>query len=125
MISDEAPSASPEVRHRSAGDRPDAPAGARRPDGAERATTAPTQAAPPSTSERHIGVAGVKGAIAGFLVLVPIAGGISLLAGFDPLGALGIGAFAGIWGGPGFGGMLGATLAYTRTERRRHTGAQV
>ena len=34
-------------------------------------------------------------------------------------------AFAGIWGGPGFGGMLGATLAYTRTERRRHTGAQV
>jgi hypothetical protein len=30
--------------------------------------------------------------------------------------SLGLGAFAGVWGGPGFGGMLGAILAYARAE---------
>jgi len=126
VMSDEASSASTEARRRPADAPPDAPAAgahpAAHPTGGTRTTTA-VKAEPAPTSERHISVAAVKGAIVGFLVLAAIADGISLLAGFDLLGALGIGAFAGIWGGPGLGGMLGATLAHTRTEGRRHAGA--
>lgn len=87
------------------------------------ARAAEARSAPEPTSERHIGRAAAWGALAGFLGLIPIVTGIGLLGGFDLVGSLGIGAFAGIWGGPGFGGMLGATLAYTRTEGRRHGGA--
>ena len=30
--------------------------------------------------------------------------------------AAGVGAFTAFWGGPGFGGMMGAVLHYSRTE---------
>jgi hypothetical protein len=53
----------------------------------------------------------LRGSLIGFVVVSTIVLVIALLAGYDAADALGIGAFAGLWGGPGFGGMMGATLA--------------
>jgi hypothetical protein len=47
----------------------------------------------------------------GFFLLVLTAAGVSLAA------AIGIGLFTAFWGGPGFGGMMGAILHHTRHER--------
>jgi hypothetical protein len=43
-------------------------------------------------------------------------GGLTLAAGMGAAAALGVGAFTAFWGGPGFGGMMGAVLHYSRTE---------
>ena len=53
----------------------------------------------------------------GFLVFGGLGGGIGLFAGMEAASAAGLGAFVGIWGGPGFGAMLGGILAVTRDER--------
>ena len=76
------------------------------------------ESAPGSTVEGRIGRGAVRGALVGLVALGSFGAGIGVLTGVDPVGALAIGAFAGIWGGPGFGGMLGATLAYTHATRR-------
>jgi hypothetical protein len=66
----------------------------------------------------------IIGTIIGFCAVGAIAVAIALNAGTSMISAVGIGAFAGFWGGPGFGGMLGATLGATRNdelERERAT----
>lgn len=64
--------------------------------------------------------AAMRGAIVGTFVGFGVVGAITLAialnAGSSMLPAIGLGAFAAFWGGPGFGGMLGATLAATRND---------
>jgi hypothetical protein len=60
------------------------------------------------------------GALIGFLLVAVVYGGISLFAGSGNEGAMGIAVFAGIWGGPGFGAMMGAVVAaHSREDRHR------
>ena len=78
-------------------------------------TAAPT--APPATSDdAGLVRAFVKGSIIGFVAVFVLLGGITLAAGMGIAAALGVGAFTAVWGGPGFGGMMGAVLHYSRTE---------
>lgn len=66
--------------------------------------------------EAGVGRAAVRGGIIAFVTVFAFATGIGLSAGFDLGGAVGLGLFAGFWGGPGFGGMLGATLHIIRSH---------
>lgn len=58
----------------------------------------------------------VQGMAIGFVIVAGITLGIMVNAGAAVVPALGVAAFAGFWGGPGFGGMLGATIAAVRAE---------
>ncbi len=60
--------------------------------------------------DRGLGKAFVLGSLIGFVVVFGIFGGLSLVAGLDAPAAAGLGAFTAVWGGPGFGGMMGAVL---------------
>lgn len=64
--------------------------------------------APVEPSEAGIGHAAVKGAIVGYLAVLTIMTGIVLAAGAGLGVALAVGAYVAIWGGPGWGGMIGA-----------------
>jgi hypothetical protein len=63
-----------------------------------------------------LGRAILLGSSVGFLVVATIVCLIGLAAGYDTPDAIGIGAFAGLWGGPGFGGMMAATIAASRQD---------
>jgi hypothetical protein len=63
-----------------------------------------------------IGHAVLRGSLIGFAIVAAIAWVVARLAGFSSTDALGVAAFAGLWGGPGFGGMMGATLAGSRAH---------
>ena len=67
-----------------------------------------TDHSPVDASEAGIGRAAVKGTIIGFVVVVAIVSGIALAGGAGMVSALEIGAFAALWAGPGWGGMVGA-----------------
>ncbi len=58
----------------------------------------------------------IVGTVIGFFAVGTIAVAIALNAGTSVISAFGVGAFAAFWGGPGFGGMLGATLGATRND---------
>ncbi len=58
----------------------------------------------------------LQGAAAGFVIVASVTVGIMLNAGAGLVPSLGVAAFAGFWGGPGFGGMLGATVASIHAE---------
>lgn len=74
---------------------------------------------PVATSvEPRIGRAAAIGGVIGFVLVAVVFGVICLAAGAGRAGAAGIGVFAGIWGGPGFGAMMGATIAATPPEDR-------
>jgi hypothetical protein len=63
---------------------------------------------------------------AGLIGTVGILGlgvGISLLGGTTFIDALGIGAFAALWGGPGFGGMAGGIYYVSHEDARRRKDA--
>jgi hypothetical protein len=64
--------------------------------------------APVEASEAGIGRAAVKGAIIGYFAVLTIVSGIVLAAGAGLGVALAVGAYVAIWGGPGWGGMIGA-----------------
>lgn len=49
------------------------------------------------------------GTLIGSVVVFVFGAGTALAAGGEPIDALGLGAFAAFWGGPGFGGMIGAS----------------
>ena len=66
--------------------------------------------------ESGLGRAFVWGSVIGGAAVWLVCGAVSLIAGTSPAAALGIGAFAAFWGGPGFGGMLGAVLHHSRAE---------
>ncbi len=63
------------------------------------------------------------GTVIGFFAVGGFAFWVSLNAGSSLIAAVGLGLFAAFWGGPGFGGMLGATLAVTRNEEREREAA--
>jgi hypothetical protein len=63
-----------------------------------------------------LGRAFLRGTVLGFVVVFVVCAGMSLAAGVDLGPAVGIGAFTAFWGGPGFGGMLGAVLHLSRAE---------
>jgi hypothetical protein len=67
-------------------------------------------------ADRRIGIARavLRGSLIGFVLVAAIAWVVARFAGFDGANAVGVAAFAGLWGGPGFGGMMGATLAAGR-----------
>lgn len=73
--------------------------------------------APVATSE-DAGLVGafVKGSLVGFVAVFVLLGGMTLAVGMGIGAALGVGAFTAFWGGPGFGGMMGAVLHYSRNE---------
>jgi hypothetical protein len=56
------------------------------------------------------------GAIVGGLITFAVTAGITLFATGEIGPAVAVGAFAAFWGGPGFGGMLGAVSAASRAE---------
>ena len=58
-----------------------------------------------------IGHAFLVGSVIGFLLTFLVTGGITLYATGQWGPSVGVGAFAAFWGGPGFGGMLGAVSA--------------
>jgi hypothetical protein len=60
-----------------------------------------------------IGHAFLVGAIIGGLLTFLVTGGITLLATSQWGASLAVGGFCAFWGGPGFGGMLGAVSATT------------
>ena len=86
---------------------------------ASRATSA-AAAAPELTVDQRVGRAAWRGVLVGLAGMTVLATGLGLATGFDLIDSLGLGAFAGVWGGPGFGGMLGAILAYVHAEDRAH-----
>jgi hypothetical protein len=63
--------------------------------------------------EAAIGHAAVNGAIVGFVFVLTIVSGIALAAGAGLGSALGVGAFAALWGGPGWGGWSAPCAAPT------------
>jgi hypothetical protein len=72
----------------------------------------------PLDPEAGLARAYAVGSLAGFLGVGLVCGGIAVLGGVEPGAALGAAAFAGFWGGPGFGGTLAGVLHL----ERRHTG---
>jgi hypothetical protein len=82
--------------------------------------TAPPSTAPstaPSTrDDAGLARAFVRGSVVGSVAVFVLLGGLTLAAGMGAAAALGVGAFTAFWGGPGFGGMMGAVLHYSRTE---------
>ena len=71
------------------------------------------------TVDQRVGRGAAWGVLIGLVAMSLLGTGMGLVSGQAMTDSLAIGAFAGVWGGPGFGGMLGATLAYTRAERRQ------
>ncbi|HET9773330.1 MAG TPA: hypothetical protein VFS16_20730 [Acidimicrobiia bacterium] len=63
-----------------------------------------------------IGHAAVVGAVFGYFAVVALIASILLVAGSGFVVALGVGAFVGIWGGPGWGGMIAAQIRADRLE---------
>jgi hypothetical protein len=82
-------------------------------------SASPAEIAPDLTIDQRIGRAAVRGVLIGLVAMSALGSAMALATGFDMIDSLGLGAFAGIWGGPGFGGMLGATLAYVRAQDRQ------
>lgn len=58
----------------------------------------------------------IVGTFVGFIVVGAGTVAIALSAGTSMTAAMGLGAFTAFWGGPGFGGMLGATLGAIRND---------
>ena len=63
---------------------------------------------------RVVWIAGLVGTV----LMLGIGVGMSLVGGTSFIDALGIGAFAAVWGGPGFGGMAGGIYYISREDQR-------
>jgi hypothetical protein len=68
----------------------------------------------PSSSEPNIGRSVVTGAAIGFASVAVGITAVGAIGGMQPGAALGLGMFIGIWGGAGFGCMLGGTIPLSR-----------
>jgi len=71
-----------------------------------------------------IGRAAIFGAIAGYFTVVALLTVIVLVAGAGLGTALAVGAFVGIWGGPGFGGMAAAQRYADRLAEEERRSAR-
>jgi len=69
-----------------------------------------------ASDEAGLARAFVVGSLIGFVVVFVLFGGLTLAAGMGIGAALGVGSFTAFWGGPGFGGMMGAVLHHSRVE---------
>jgi hypothetical protein len=58
------------------------------------------------------------GALIGLVVVTAAVALAGILGGIERGSALGLGAFIGIWGGTGFGLMMGATITIARHDHR-------
>lgn len=71
-------------------------------------------------SEGPVERAALRGAVTGTIigtVVMTVGVTVAMLnAGAQLVPAVGVGLFAAFWGGPGFGGMMGAILAAVRAE---------
>lgn len=77
------------------------------------------------SSDASIGRAAVRGAIVGFFaVLALISTMIFTVAGVSLAVAVGVGAFVGIWGGPGWGGMMAAQRYADRLDEDERRAAR-
>jgi hypothetical protein len=65
-------------------------------------------------SEPNLGRAGMVGYAVGFLVATVAITLVGTLGGLGFGNSLGLGAFVGLWGGGGFGFMLGATIPFAK-----------
>jgi hypothetical protein len=65
-------------------------------------------------TEPNVGRSAVIGYVVGFFVAAFVITGAGTLAGWSFGNALGLGTFVGVWGGGGFGFMMGATVPYAR-----------
>jgi hypothetical protein len=75
-------------------------------------------AAPETTNEMAgLARAFVIGSIVGFIAVFLVLGGMTYYAGAGLGAAVVVGVFTAAWGGPGFGGMMGAILHHTRAEQ--------
>jgi hypothetical protein len=83
---------------------------------APRPSPAPPSAALSTSDDAGLARAFVRGSIVGFVATFVLLGGMTLAVGMGVGAALGVGAFTAFWGGPGFGGMMGAVLHYSRAE---------
>lgn len=63
------------------------------------------------------GRAVVIGTVIGFFVVGGMCGGVAALLGLPGGAAVALGAYTGLMGGPGFGGMLGFVLHQGRSEK--------
>lgn len=69
------------------------------------------------STDASIGHAAVRGAIIGYFAVVALIGTLVFtVAGVGIGTALAVGAYVGIWGGPGWGGMVAAQIHADRIE---------
>lgn len=59
----------------------------------------------------------VTGSAVGFVVVAAFTGLTALALGAGAAGAAAVAAFTGVWGGPGFGGMMGYVIHDARTAK--------
>ncbi|HEU5449416.1 MAG TPA: hypothetical protein VFW57_10420 [Acidimicrobiia bacterium] len=77
------------------------------------------------SSDASIGRAAVKGAIIGFFaVLALVSTLLFLVTGVSLAVARGVGAYVGIWGGPGWGGMVAAQRRADRLDEEERRAAR-
>lgn len=75
----------------------------------------------PAPEEAGLGRAALLGSLAGLTVIGLVIAATAVAIGVDVVGALGLGAFVGVWGGVGFGLMVGGTFTLVRnTEKAGH-----
>ena len=77
------------------------------------------------SSDASIGRAAVRGAIVGFFAVVALVSTLLFTVGDVNLAvALAVGAYVGIWGGPGWGGMVAAQKRADRLDEEQRRAAR-
>lgn len=71
-----------------------------------------------STRDPGLGRAFALGSAIGFVVVFLVYSGVAWVAGVTAVPAIAVGLFTAFWGGPGFGGMLGAVMFDERRKKR-------
>lgn len=79
---------------------------------------------PDAMLEAGIGRSAATGAIVGFVLFTVAVGILGKWIGLNDSGSLFLGMFTGLWGGLGFGVMVGSVLAYNRDERERELASE-
>lgn len=89
------------------------------------ATPAPHRdVAPTGTAAPGVARALVLGTLFGFVAVVAAVTGGGIVSGLEPMGALGLGVFIGMWSGAGFGFMTAGSLSLARQTDAQHAAAR-